>query len=62
MNDTFSQDAWKKLSQMKQNQDTNCFSNLARKMIQATDDEADSQMNQYKSRHIDVANKVRKSY
>lgn len=31
-------------------------------MIQATDDEADSQMNQYKSRHIDVANKVRKSY
>ena len=46
---------------MKQKQDENCFSNLARKMIQVTDEEPEINMVK-KSRQIDVANKVRKSY
>ena len=44
MNDTFSSDAWRKLSQMKSKKEENCFSNLARKMIQVTDEDPDVDM------------------
>lgn len=60
MNDTFSSDAWKKLSQMKQQKEDNCFSNLTRKMLLKQDDESEEMIQ--KTRQIDVANKVRKSY